>query len=93
MAAEEPAPVEETPAAAPADQPPAAKVDIAAAVEARVREEAALLGDPLAHPLLKAGAKSAVQRFGAYIVKATGVFFLHQQDGKDGGEQIGRAHV
>lgn len=88
LAAEEPAPVEETPAAAPADQPPVAKVDIAAAVEARRQEEITMFGDPLAHPLLKASAKTAVQRFGAYIVKATGVFFLHQQDGKDGGEPV-----
>jgi putative DNA primase/helicase len=74
---------------APAEQPPVPPpVDYTAAVEARVAEEAALLGNPLAHPLLKAGAKAAVQRFGAYIVKNTGVFFLHQQDGKDGEEPV-----
>lgn len=74
---------------APCEQPPVtAPLDIKAAVDARVKEEAALLGDPLAHPLLRAGAKSAVQRFGAYIVKTTGVFFLHQQDGKDGEEPV-----
>ncbi|SJZ35815.1 Uncharcterized protein, DUF927 family [Trichlorobacter thiogenes] len=88
LAAEETAPAEEAPASAPADQPPMAKVDYKAAVEARVREEAALLGDPLAHPLLKAGAKTAIQRFGSYVVKGTGVFFLHQQDGRDGEEPV-----
>jgi len=75
----------ESVAEAPAGQPPVTPpFDIKAAVEARVREEAALLGDPTAHPLLKAGAKSIVQRFGAYVVKGTGVYFLHQQESKDG---------
>ncbi len=74
---------------APTEQPPVTPpLDITAAVEARVREEAALLGDPLAHPLLRAGAKAAMQRFGAYVVKGTGVFFLHQQDGKGGEEPV-----
>lgn len=59
-------------------------LDITAAVEARVAYESAVFGDPLAHPLLKAGAKSVVQRFGAYVVKGTGVYFLHQQESKEG---------
>lgn len=65
-----------------------APLDIKAAVEARVQEEIALLGDPADHPLLKAAAKKIAPRFGDYLVKQTGVFYLHKQEAKDGEEPV-----
>ena len=65
-----------------------APLDIAAAVEARIREEAAIFGDPAAHPLLSAAAKKVAPRFGDYVVKQTGVYYLHKQEPKDGEEPV-----
>ncbi len=72
----------------PAEQAAPAKpqLDLKKAVEARVQEEIAMFGDPADHPLLKAAAKKIAPRFGDYVVKQTGVFYLHKQEAKDGEE-------
>lgn len=73
----------------PADGPSVEQTgDIAKAVAARVAEEAAQLGDPTAHPLLNAVVKKSIQRFGSYLVKQTGVYFLHEQTGEDTAEPV-----
>lgn len=65
-----------------------APLDIKKAVEERIREEVAMLGDPADHPLLKSAAKKATSRFGSYLVKQDGVFYLHDQESKDGEESV-----